>query len=197
MPRKKKVVARMIQKVVVNIGGKSSRAPRAPRQPRQQQPQILQLPALPVDAFSARHQLQTQLQSQLKMNQDLITALGTRQEQLKPNIDPQELKPLQLAPAFSALRLDETPHVRLDARFEHTPRTASSSTSGDPYFSTKGPHLPRFGKSSAGSVRVINPRSGREIGYGSKKYHQLVKDGYLTDTRPPSGTPDDNDEKED
>jgi hypothetical protein len=207
MARKKKNAVRMVQKVVVNVAGGRKRNPaRAPvRLVQPPQGQVAyNNPTLDVLAI---RQATLQLQNLLRNNQtqDTIarTQIQTDRAPASAPTDPPVLRPLTLAPTFTAVRFDSSPHVRLpDQPTPYSPRTPSSSSSssstpsGDPYFTEKGPHTPRFVKSVAGSARVINPRTGREIGYRSKIYKQLVREGDFIDSQPPWAV-DPEDEKED
>ena len=209
MARKKKNAVRMVQKVVVNLAsGRKRNTSRAPVR-LVQLPQVAYSNPTTLESMAIRQATQ-QLQNLLRNNQtqDLTTRsqIQTDRTPVSAPTDPPALRPLTLAPTFTAVRFDNSPHVRLPDQppppTPYSPRTpassssSSSSSTSDPYFTEKGPHIPRFGKSSAGSARVVNPRSGREIGYQSKMYKQLVRDGVLIDSQPPWAV-DPEDEKED
>ena len=220
MPKKKIVkkttTTTLKNKVIINIGGRSQGGvKKAPVERRQATAQPPTQPPAPqvifnainpsLDPFAIKQQLATQQlqhQTQLKVSQDLVNSLKNELQGLKDVRNEPAMKTLNLAPSHvGSSKLDESVHVSLNP--EDNWLTSPSSSSSPEYqtplaaasaYSEKTAIVPSFVKTPAGSLKVVNPKTNRQITYRGEVYKQLVKDGVIIDTYVPNEFAYDDDE---
>lgn len=187
-------------KVIINIGsnGRKKRVKRGSNRVLNQR-NLPTPPAPPIvyntvnpsslfnDPFGIRAQIATQqlqANNQLKINSDLVKSLQMDLSSVKDVRNEPLRRNLFMSPDASPLpKVNET-FVNLPPVDEYSSSASSSSTSAaGPILQT--PVEATFIKTSQGSIKVINPSTGRPVAYGGATYKKLVKDGLIDHSYPP------------